>query len=878
MKKLYLVDVSSMYFRAFYAIRPLSNSKGLPTNALYGFISMTIKLLREVKPDYMAFCFDHKKKSFRVDIDSRYKANRDEMPEDLQKQVPYIRRIVDALGIPAFESPGYEADDIIGTLTHFGRSQNLEVKIVSGDKDFGQLVNEYVTIFDPMKDVTLDAAAVTEKFGVRPDQVIDYLAIVGDSSDNVAGVKGVGPKGAQKLLNEFETLDGIYKNLDKVKPDGVAKKMKESKDEAYLAKKLVTIVTDMDIKPSLQDVQLRQIHRPELKDLFQELEFKNFERTLLGESSSSTSASTGSDSANDRSDESNEETTKASDESKEKYTSPMVAAVKVNPTPQVSTSFESDEETITISKAEKLFPQDAELWALWTVRGLSLGYKNTAYMIDGDIDKLSQLLSDKKIRWKGYDLKEFWRGFKLEDPKASWDHMLAAYVVRAQPVEGFTNIYSQYVGDPFPELPSPAQWHNAHRKLEVALKRRLKENSGERVYNDLEIPLIPVLYKMESKGVLLDLDILKKESKALFDDIRAIETEIHKEVGEVFNIASPKQLGQILFEKLKMPAGKKTKTGYSTDSGVLEKLREEFPITGKILEYRELSKLKSTYVDSLPLLVNPETGRVHTTFAQAMTATGRLSSINPNLQNIPIRTARGRGIRRAFIAGKGSDLISADYSQIELRILAHITDDAALKRAFADNLDIHTATAAEIFGQKLDQVTPELRRAAKAVNFGIAYGMSAFGLADRLEMPQKEAKEIIQRYFLRFPKVREYMDSIVETAKQQRFVESIFGRRRYIDELFAKNQMQRAFGERAAINAPIQGSASDIVKKAMIEIDKTGEFDLLLQVHDELIFEGDKKKSKAESQKIKKVMENVVELKVPLVVEVGTGPNWDEAH
>ncbi|HEX4923689.1 MAG TPA: DNA polymerase I [Bdellovibrionales bacterium] len=868
MKKLYLVDVSSMYFRAFYAIRPLSNSKGLPTNALYGFLAMTVRLLREIRPEYMAFCFDHKKPSFRVDIDKRYKANREAMPEDLAAQVPYVRKIVDALGIPAYEYPGFEADDIIGSLTKYGRKHNLDVHIVSGDKDFGQLVTKFVSIFDPMKDVTLDEAGVTEKFGVRPDQVIDYLAIVGDSSDNVCGVKGIGPKGAQKLLNQYGTLDAIYENVSSIKPDGIAKKLKESKDEAYLSKRLVTIVTDMDLKADLDDLKLKPIDREALKALLQDLEFKNFERTLLGEGAAE-SASTKSGAASGNS--------AAASSAAMGAASSGGAAGDEGPV-EVGDDFKSTEETVSVSKLSAVLPARAEVWALWTARGLALGYKNKAYNIEGDVDALATLLSDKKIQWKGYDLKEFWRGFRIRDPHATWDHMLAAYVVRSQPVEGFTHIYAQYVGEPFPELPSAAQWHVAHQKLEVALTKRLAEHNGTRVYRELEVPLIPILYKMERKGVLIDTGILKKESSALHNEIREIEAAIHEEVGETFNIGSPKQLGHILFDKLKLPAGKKTKTGYSTDSGVLEKLCDEFPICRKILEYRELTKLKSTYVDALPLLVSPDDGRLHTTFNQAVTTTGRLSSTNPNLQNIPIRTPRGSGIRRAFIANEGCELISADYSQIELRVLAHITDDPALKRAFADNLDIHTATASEIFGVKLKEVTPELRRAAKAVNFGIAYGMSAFGLAERLEMPRKQAQDIIQRYFTRFANVREYMTTIVETAKSQRYVETIFGRRRYIDELFSKNGQIRAFGERAAINAPIQGSASDIVKKAMIEVDKVAEFDLLLQVHDELIFEGSTKGTKAEITKVKRVMENVVELKVPLVVDAGSGPNWEAAH
>jgi DNA polymerase-1 len=508
-----------------------------------------------------------------------------------------------------------------------------------------------------------------------------------------------------------------------------------------------------------------------------------------------------------------------------------------------------------------------------------VAHKENVFSLSGDFAPLSELLTEKKFLWKGYDLKEFWRGVRIRDPLAKWDHMLAAYVLKSQPVESFRAIYSEYVGEKLPELPSLGQWHRAHLQLEDVLSRRLAEQNGKRVYEDIEVPLLPVLYGMEEKGVRLDIELLKNESGQLRDEIQKIEATIHKEVGEVFNIGSPKQLGHILFDKLKIPSGKKTKTGYSTDSGVLEKLRDDFPITGQILEYRELMKLKSTYVDALPLLIRPETGRLHTTFNQAVTSTGRLSSTNPNLQNIPIRTPRGSAIRAAFIADEGHCLVSADYSQIELRILAHITGDPNLKRAFADNLDVHTATAAEVFGVKLENVTPELRRTAKAVNFGIAYGMSAFGLAERLDLPRKEAADIIQRYFTRFRNVQDYMTSVVEEGRKKGYVETLIGRRRYVPELFSRNSQEQKFGERAAINAPIQGSASDIVKKAMIDIARAPTTaELLLQVHDELVFEDKDGRAKANSREIQKTMENVVKLDVPLVVQVYTGPNWEEAH
>lgn len=872
MKKLYLVDVSGMFFRAFYAIRPLSNPAGMPVNALYGFLSMTVKLLREIRPDYMAFCFDRAEPSFRKEIDPNYKAHRKEMPADLVPQVPYVRKLTEALGIPCFDQLGFEADDIIGTLTRFGREHGLEVVIVSSDKDFGQLVKPFVTMYDTMKDVRYDEAGVVEKWGVEPRKVIDYLAILGDASDNVPGVKGIGEKGAQKLLQEFDSLEEIYENLDRVSGASLKNKLVAGKDDAFLSKKLVTIVCDMPLEVRLEDLRLKPIVRDELRALLGELDFKNFSRTLLGAETAAPESQAAVSAA----------------------TNPFVRPA-TTPSPSLETSGSSShglhigpihEERFDLGELERWLRPGEVTWALQTERGSYLAQKHdtsrehgwTVAEIAAEGPALGQLLSTKRLLLRGFDLKDFCRRHHLANPIVDWDQMLAAYVIRAGHIESVTPLFTLYNGEPLPELPSPAQLLTAHLRLETQLRRKIASLSAEKVLFEIEQPLVPILLSMETAGVLIDTEALKAQSELLVRDIQALEKAIHAEAGVVFNIGSPKQLGQILFEKLKMPTGKRTKTGFSTDNEVLEKLSAEFPITEKVLEWRELSKLRSTYVDALPQLVSRVDGRVHTTFNQALTSTGRLSSTNPNLQNIPIRTERGNLIRKAFIAAPGHELVSADYSQIELRILAHITGDKGLVSAFERGLDIHAATASEVFDVPLAEVTAEMRRKAKAVNFGLAYGQGAFGLADSLRISRSEATEIINRYFARFSGVKAYMTDTVEEAKKKGFVETVFGRRRYLDELFSKSPAVRKFGERAAINAPIQGTASDLVKMAMIKVGLPRHARPILQVHDELVLEVENAHVESVAKQVAADMEGVAQLRVPLNVNTGHGQNWDEAH
>lgn len=846
MKRLYLVDVSNMFFRAFYAIRPLTSPKGIPTNAIYGFVSMIIKLLKDEKPDFIAFCYDRPEPSFRAEIDPEYKAHRDETPEDLVPQIPYIKKFVEAFGVPAFEVSKYEADDIIGTLTKFGRRHGLEVTIVSGDKDFAQLVDSGVKILDTMKDHRMDEEGVKAKFGILPTQMIDYLSLIGDASDNIPGVEGIGPKGAQKLLTEFGSLDGIYENLEKIKSDSLREKLRVGKESAYLSKRLAEIVTDVPLNIELNDLRLKAPHKKDLRELLRDLNFKTFEAKLLGD--------------------------------QEQESPPGESEVSIESPSQTSTPLDLKLETIDASDLSQKIKKHDSVWGFKNERGYYLASQDVIYQLAGNFSDLGAKLSELQLNWLGFDLKSFWRDLQIYDPLIEWDSQLAAYIVLSTSVDNFQELCHKLLHKTLPSLANPIEEFHLHLELKHFLEQELGRVHGEKIYREVELPVAPVLLAMEQKGILIDLDLLSEQSRELTKDIRHLEGEIHRAAGQVFNIASPKQLAHILFDKMGLIPTKKTKTGFSTDNDVLEKLKADVPLAGFVLEYRELAKLKSTYVDALPALVNAKTGRVHSHFNQALTTTGRLSSTNPNLQNIPIRTPRGAAIRKAFVAPPGRRLLSADYSQIELRILAHISEDKGLCQAFADDLDIHAATAAEIFGVKLSDVTPEQRRSAKAVNFGIAYGQGAFGLAENLGIPRGQAQEIIKRYFEKFAGVQAYMESTIEQAKQKGYVTTIFGRRRLLPELKAPSPMIRKFGERAAINAPIQGSASDLVKMAMLNAAKIKNAEMLLQVHDELVFEVDANHADSVLNEVVLVMSNVFKLRVPLKVNGAIGKNWDEAH
>lgn len=862
-KKLYLLDISSLFFRAYYAVRPLTSPKGVPVNAIYGLLSMVSKLLKSEKPDYMVCCYDRKEPSFRKELYAEYKANRSDMPDDLATQIPYMKQMIDLLGIPSLEVPLFEADDIIGTLTRIAAAKEMEVVIVSGDKDFAQLIKPGVIMYDTMKESKMDEKAVFEKWGVHPEQFQDYLAIVGDSSDNIPGVAGLGPKGAQKLLTEFKSLEEIYENLDSIKPAGVQEKLRKAKELAFLSKKLVCIEQNTPVDPNLELYRMREFKKDELRAFLQELNFKTFERNLIGESTPNSAAATTAQPEDSAS------TSGGAIVSPGAGTGLQTAGLSHDDSvtaAKLTSEFNVSDEIQILPAAEFLteVQNHPQLWVWSQPQGVFFSDEDKIWSVDGDLAQVQAELEKKKIKWLGFDLKTLWRELKGFDPLISWDTMLACYVVRAGDCSDFNKMYNLHCGEMLPELTGASDYLRAQLKLKSVLETKLQEVEGEKVYLDFDLPLAPILLRMERRGAKIDIPFLKDFSAELETDIAREEAEIVKLAGESFNVGSPKQLAVILFEKLNLPAKKKTKTGYSTDTDVLQEL--DHPIAKRVLEFRELSKLKSTYVDALPMIADAGTHRVHTHFNQALTTTGRLSSTQPNLQNLPVRTARGARVREAFIAEEGFALLSVDYSQIELRILAHISEDPGLMRAFKENLDVHTATASEVFGIKLSDVTSDHRRTAKAINFGIAYGQGAFGLAENLGIPRGEAKDIIDRYFKKFKGIQDYIESTILSAHEKGYVETLFGRRRYIDELRGKNPALKKAGERAAINAPIQGTAADLVKKAMVELDQRCPIPMLLQVHDELIFEAKPADIEKWKPEIVKIMENVAQLKVPLQV------------
>ena len=834
MDKLYLVDVSSLFFRAFFSIHNLSNSKGLPTNAIYGFLSMSVKLLREVKPKYMVYCWDRPEPSFRKNLDPNYKAHRAEMPQELSVQIPPMKKLTELMGIVSMEKVGFEADDLIGSLCQWAVKKKLEVIIVSGDKDFAQLVSQQVTLWDTMRDCKYDPQGVLEKWGVCPEQFIDYLSIVGDSSDNIQGVRGIGPKGAQSLLNKWKSLDGIYKNLESISNGSHQKKLQAGKDMAYLSQKLVTIETGLDLAKKQDDLCLKEISAPALVEFLEELDFSSFKKKLLG----------------------------VQTESKDQGQNQRLYSIQKGGRLELDSWLQKGEEVLAYRDSRQFFMCQKESIFVW----------------QGELEKISDLLSSKNLLWSGYDIKNLWRSLDLSEGDIHSDLMLSAYLLKPGVVGSFQDLYQTYMGLCLPEFFTPRDWVEAFGKLRTELTNELKKQDRLSLLQTLDLPLIPVLCSMESKGIKLNLNLLKEQGQELEMEISSLSDKIQKQAGKNFNVASPKQLSSVLFEDMKLPKGKKTKTGFSTSTEVLQKLIPQYPIAQDILDFREMSKLKSTYVDALCELAHPRTHRVHTIFNQAITTTGRLSSNHPNLQNIPIRTTRGKKIREAFIASPGHLLLSADYSQIELRILAHTSKDSGLMEAFSKGVDIHSWTACEIFDTSLEQVDEKKRRVAKAVNFGIAYGQGAYGLSETLQIDRKEAKKIIDNYFAKFPGVKTYMESTLTWAREKGFSETLFGRRRYIPELFSKNPMQRNFGDRAAINAPIQGTASDIVKMAMIEIHESFPGTMLLQVHDELVFELEEGEVEKKAPSIEKIMENAVHLDIPLKVNLSWGAHWAQAH
>jgi DNA polymerase-1 len=826
----YLIDTSSLIFRAFYAIPNLTSPKGEPVNALYGFINMILKLLSEKNPDHILFCQDSKTKGYRYEIYPQYKANRGEMPESLASQLPLIFSFIDKMGFPRIQVEGVEADDIIGTLAHHLAQNQNEVVIVSSDKDFAQLISPHIILYDTMKDVFYKREDAISKWGVTPEQMIDYLALIGDSSDNIPGVTGVGPKTAVNLLTQFGTLDEIYEQIDQVK-GATKQRLMENKEMAYLSKKLVTINRSLDLNIAPEQLLPKTMNKDEILSFIEQYHFKS----LI----------------------------------------PVIQRIIQSPileTPTTEETFRLQPIEFELQAFQKFVKKKPDsLWIYFQKDVVTISDGNAVMEIPKDsVPLVSDSLS--KVTLSGSNLKNLAHAIGLSNLRVGWDNAIAAYVENPGQSVELDSLVRKYLNKTLQEYRYPVE-----AEIELADKLKYQVESQFKIIQEIELPLIEVLYKMELRGVLIDSDWLIEERSHLFEELQSIEKKIYELTGKEFNVNSPKQLASVLFEDLKLPAHKKTKTGYSTDNEVLEALENQHPVIGEILKYRELSKLKSTYVDPLPQMMD-QNGRIHTTFQQTVTATGRLSSTNPNLQNIPIRTDRGERLRAAFIAPEGCSLGAFDYSQIELRILAHVSEDPGLIKAFEQNQDIHSATASEVFEIDIHRVTPEQRRIAKAINFGIAYGQTAFGLSQTLGISRKSAQDIIDRYFKKFSKVRDYIHSTIESAKKLGYVETLLGRRRYIPDILSRNGALQKFAERAAINAPMQGSAADIVKLAMIKVERECQSKLILQVHDELIFEAPDQVLLSEAVKIQTIMETIIPLKVPLKVNYGIGKNWREAH
>jgi DNA polymerase-1 len=884
---LFLIDGSNYVYRAYYAIRELSNSKGFPTNAIYGFTTMLLKLLRDWKPQYIAVVFDLKGPTFRHEAFEAYKATRRPTPDDLILQIPYIKDIIRGFSIPVLEMQGLEADDIIGTLARRYADKNIRTVIVSGDKDMMQLVSDNVVMIDTMKDKSYDVEAVRERFGVGPEKVIEILGLTGDQSDNIPGVPGIGPKTAQRLIEEFGSMEGVLQNTEKVRNPKTRESLRSFADQARMSHDLARIRTDAEFDIDLESTRYSRPDNEALQALFKEFEFSSLLQEL-----------------------------KIKDESiKGQYALVLTDA----------------EFAALIERLENVkefafdIVADADVPMLADIIGISIclapgeafyiplshAYMGVPQQLKSDdvLKGLTPFLSSHDIKKHGHDMKNAMiilarRGVDLQG--LGCDTMVASYVLN--PAKHNFEL-AEIVGDrlgrhiahpkdligsganavPFRVIPVEKVRDYACRRVDAvlglasALHETIVEDGFKELYYEVELPLISVLAAMEKKGVLLDTQLLAAMSAEIEQLMSLTEEKIYQLAGEKFNISSPKQLQVVLFEKLGLPKGRKTKEGHSTDIEVLSNLARSHELPAEILSYRTMTKLRSTYIDALPLLMNPETGRIHTSYNQTVTATGRLSSSNPNLQNIPIRTPEGKRIRQAFIAPDGWEIISADYSQIELRILAHLSCDKALIDSFMEDVDIHTATAANVFGVFPEMVTAEMRRQAKVINFGILYGMSAFGLSKELNVPQKTAQVYIDEYFNKYPEVRAFLDGIIASARKDGYVCTLLNRRRYLPEINSSNAPVRQFAERTAINTPIQGTAADLIKVAMINISnliakKHLLASMIMQVHDELVFEVPLAEREEVLALVKKEMEEVISLKVPLRVDISSGRNWDESH
>ncbi|MGA9854954.1 MAG: DNA polymerase I [Gammaproteobacteria bacterium] len=916
-KPLVLVDGSSYLYRAFYALSQanLSNAQGEPTGAIRGVAAMLKKLLADYAPEHIAVVFDASGKTFRDELFKEYKANRPPMPDDMRLQIEPLHALVKALGFPVLQISGVEADDVIGTLAKQAAEAGQAVLISTGDKDMSQLVNQHVTLVNTMTDTVLDRDGVQQKFGVWPEQIIDYLALVGDSSDNIPGVSGIGPKTAAPLLAHFGTLEAMYQRLDEIPQLAIrgaktlAEKFRTQRKQAMLSRQLAVIRCDVPLPVKPEDLTMRAPDTQTLRELYTRLEFKTWLRQLDGDVQEKTV-----------------DTNSAA-------IFPASGTSHAAPVAKYETIFDEKSLAQWIARLEaaELFAFDTETTSLDYMQaeivGLSFAIKagEAAYLplahkyadvpvqLDREmvLKRVKPLLESTAHAKLGHHLKydaHVLRNHGVMLQGMRYDSMLESYVLDStasrHDMDSLADKYLDYKTIHYEDVAGKGAKQIGFEQVRIEDATRYSAEDADitlrlhqclwprlaatptlrKVFEQIEMPLVPVLLEMEHDGVLIDTDMLKQQSTEITQSLRQLELRAHALAGNPFNLDSPKQLQTVLFEKMQLPVVRKTPGGQpSTAEDVLEELATDFELPRVILEYRSLNKLKSTYTDKLPEQVNPKTGRVHTSYHQAVAATGRLSSADPNLQNIPVRTAEGRRIRQAFIASKGYKILAADYSQIELRIMAHLSGDSGLLNAFEKGMDIHRATAAEVFGVPADKVSDEQRRSAKAINFGLIYGMSAFGLAKQLGIERTAAQAYVDLYFARYPGVKTFMDRTRESAREQGYVETVFGRRLYLPDIRARDAQLRQYAERTAINAPMQGTAADIIKRAMISVhhwlkESGTAARMIMQVHDELVFEVQEPALETLNQQVTRLMADAAQLKVPLVVDVGLGDNWDQAH
>lgn len=894
-----LVDGSSFLFRAFHALPPLTNSHGDPTGAILGVANMLRKLLEQYPDSHFDVVFDAPGKTFRDELFPEYKAHRPPTPDELKAQIEPLYELIRALGIPMLVEPGVEADDVIGTLARQAASAGYSVIVSTGDKDMAQLVDDRVILENTMTDTRLDHEGVVQKFGVRPDQITDYLALVGDASDNIPGVPKVGPKTAAKWLGKYGSVENVIQSADEIKGK-IGENLRAALEQIPLAKQLATIKCDLPLAVAIEDLKRRKPDRKALRSLLTAFEFSSWLKQM-----------------NDAPPADDAEV-----EPEQQEQSPAYEAVltrdhferwleKIESAPLFA--FDTETTSLDYTQAEIVGVSFAVTAGKAAYVPLAHDYPGAPQQLDRDkvLARLRPLLEDPDRPKLGQNLKydaNVLANHAIELCGIRHDTMLESYILNSTATRhDMDSLALKYLGKntihyedvagkgakqiPFQSVPLDQAVPYAAEDADITLQlhQRLWPQlcNGKRLktlYETIEIPLVPILSRMERTGVLIDPTMLAEQSRQLAERMSRIEQKAFELAGQPFNLGSPKQTQEILYDRLKLPVLKKTPTGQpSTAESVLQELALDYPLPQRLLEYRSLSKLKSTYTDRLPEQINESTGRVHTSYHQAVAATGRLSSSGPNLQNIPIRTEEGRRIRQAFIAPPGCKIVAADYSQIELRIMAHLSGDKRLLRAFSEGIDVHRATAAEVFGTTPEAVTKEQRRSAKAINFGLIYGMSAFGLARQLNIPRGEAQAYIDLYFARYPGVKKYMDETRQRAHEQGYVETVYGRRLYLPEINSRNTQRRQYAERTAINAPMQGTAADIIKKAMIDVDQwlqepTRLAKMIMQVHDELVFEIADTYLEEAIPAIEEHMNSAAELNVPLLVDVGIGNNWDEAH